>query len=306
MLESVKTQEASRPDLADMPVNGSLGYIGSQIYPVMPVQSKAGTYYYRTLEADVDADTTRSPGVEASATTLAESSSTFSAAERIDRQLVPYEMVPLIGGVEGSDKRGGLLAKRNVMNSIETAQLAAFISGAGSATITSAIVDGIIDALNQVDRYAGRSAVIMNVGQYRWMIQQTEIKNLLVRSFGGLSPLQAMSLQPAVFKAMLQGLFGVDEVLIADDKWWPYAYRLVCAVAKIPATGDELSFMTDAELGRTMIYWPTGATSPYEVNSFPDDNVRGNKYDAIVWDSIEQFNAGAKVLLTISTSGSTT
>jgi hypothetical protein len=127
----------------------------------------------------------------------------------------------------------------------------------------------------------------------------------LVRTFGGLGAIDALSLKRTVFKDMLQAIFAVDEVLIADDKFWPYAYRTTAAIVKIPNAGDELSFVSEPEYGRTMVYWPTDG-SEFEINSFADDDLRSNIFDATLWDSIEQFNAGAKSLVTINTSGSTT
>jgi hypothetical protein len=97
----------------------------------------------------------------------------------------------------------------------------------------------------------------------------------------------------------------VDEVIIADDTFWPYTYRTTMAVVKIPDGTDDMSFVSEPEYGRTMIYWPEGA-GQYEINSFADDDLRSNIFDCTEWDSIEEFNSGAKVLLQVNTSGSTT
>jgi len=271
---------------------------------VMKIGAKAGTYYYSTLVADAAAQTSRSAGAAPDAVTLSESSSTFSAAERIKRYKLPWEMIPLIGGLDKADERGAKAAKRSVMNALETAQLAVLVDGAGTS-ITSAILDGIIDACDQVHRYSGRTAVVANIGQYRWMIQQDEIKNLLLRTFGGIGAVEALSVKPELFKMMLQAIFMVDEVIIADDTFWPYTYRTTMAVVKIPDGTDDMSFVSEPEYGRTMIYWPEGA-GQYEINSFADDDLRSNIFDCTEWDSIEQFNSGAKVLLQVNTSGSTT
>jgi len=304
-VEGTRCEAGRRPELEALPVNDPIGYIGSIVLPVFPVSAKAGTYYKATIDADSAAQTSRTAGAAPTAQILAESSSTFAAVERIDRAQIPWEMIPLVGGLEKSEALGARVAKRNVQNALETAQLAVLVDGAGTS-VTSAICDGIIDACDQVHRYNGRTAFVCNVGQYRWLIQQTEIKNLLVRTFGGLDAVRAMSLDKGVFKMMLQTLFSVDQVLIADDKYWPYAYRTTAAVVKLPPNGADMSFVAEPEYGRTMIYWPTGAVAPYEVNSEPSGNLRSNVYDAIEWDSIEQFNSGAKVLLQINTSGSTT
>lgn len=305
MIDSVRATSGGRPELAALPSNAPLGYVGSIVLPVMRVSAKAGTYYYSALVADSAAQTSRTAGAAPSAETIAEASSTFSAVERIDRAKVPWEMIPLIGGLAKSEERGAGVAKRNVQNALETAQLAVLVDGAGTS-ITSAIVDGIIDACDRLHLYPGRTAFVCNVGQYRWLIQQTAIVNLLVRTFGGLGAMEAMSLNKTTFKMMLQAIFAIDEVLIADDKFWPYSYRTTAAVVKLPAGNDEMSFVSEPEYGRTMIYWPGDAANPYEVNSFADDDLRSNIYDACEWDSIEQFNSGAKALVQINTSGSTT
>ena len=303
-VNSTRTETGSRPELAALPVNAPIGYVGSRILPVMKIGAKAGTYYYSTLVADAAAQTSRSAGAAPSAVTLSESSSTFSAAERIKRYKLPWEMIPLIGGLDKADERGAKAAKRSVMNALETAQLAVLVDGAGTS-ITSAILDGIIDACDQVHRYSGRTAVVANIGQYRWMIQQDEIKNLLLRTFGGIGAVEALSVKPELFKMMLQAIFMVDEVIIADDTFWPYTYRTTMAVVKIPDGTDDMSFVSEPEYGRTMIYWPEGA-GQYEINSFADDDLRSNIFDCTEWDSIEEFNSGAKVLLQVNTSGSTT
>lgn len=305
MIEASKTTTGSRPDLAALEVNGSVGYIGSRVLPIVKVGAKAGTYYYQTIRSDSAAQTDRTAGTAASATLLSENSTTFSAAERIKRYKVAYEAVPLLGGIAGCDKMGAMAAKRSVMNSLETAQLAVLVDGAGTS-ITSAIVDGITDACDQVHRYDGATALVCDIGIYRWLIAQTEIKNLLVRTYGGLGYVDAMSTTREAVKGMLQGILPVDEILIADDKFYPYSYRTTAAIVKIPRGNDPYSFVMDAEYGRTMVYWPTDAANPFEINSYADDDLRANVYDAIVHESIEQMNSGAKVLLTLNTSGSTT
>lgn len=304
-VDNVKTQTGSRPDLAALPNNSPIGYIGNQILPVQRVFGKGGTYYYAAVQSDATASTSRTAGSAPTAVTISENSSTFACDERIKRYKIPWEIVPLLGGVEKADMVGGKAAKRSVDNALETAQLAVLVDGSGTS-ITSAIQDGVIDALDQVHRYNGRTAFVCNIGQYRWLIQQTEIKNLISQSFGGAGVVQSMSATPQLFKAMLQTIFAIDDVLVADDKFWPYTYRTTCAVVKLPPQGeDNVSYLTEPEYGRTMVYWPK-EDGAIEVNSFPDDDIRSNVFDATTWWSLEQFNSGAKVLLTVNTSGSTT
>lgn len=302
-VDSVKTVTGSRPELAALPTNDPIGYIGYELMPEVKLAGKAGTVYYAALIADAVATTSRTAGAAPVAVSITESSASISCAEQIKRYKVPWESIPLLGGVDASDAMAAQAAKRSVERAIETAQLAAVVNGTGTS-ITSAIVDGIIDACDQVHRYPGRTAFVCDVGIYRWLIQQTEIKNLLVRTFGGLGAMEAMSLNKTTFKMMLQAIFAVDDVLIADDQCYPYAYRTTAAIMKLPSK-QEGSYVMDVEYGRTFTYWPTNG-SKYEVNSFPDDDIRSNVFDAIVWADVQELNSGAKVLLTLNTSGSTT
>lgn len=303
-VDGIRTVQGSRPELAALEVNSPIGYIGGRIFPIARISGKAGTVYDAQLDADAVATTSRTAGTAPTAVSITENSSAISTAELIKRYKMPWESIPLLGGLDASDARGAKAAKRSVMNALETAQLAVLVDGAGTS-ITSAIVDGIIDACDKVHRYAGRTAFVCDVGIYRWLMKQTEITNLLVRTFGGLGAIDALSTTPQVFKNMLQALFGIDEVLIADDLFYPYAYRTTAAVVKIPDGTDEMGYVSQPELGRTFIYWPTDANM-IEINSFPDDDIRANVFDAIVHYDCEQFNSGAKALLTLDTSGSTT
>ena len=143
-----------------------------------------------------------------------------------------------------------------------------------------------------------------SVGQYRWLIQQTEIKNLLGRSFGGLTAEQVMSLNQTAFKAMLQGIFAFDEVLIFDEQFIP-TNEDTAAVVKISDGADDISFAMQPEYGRTVAYWPEAADGQFEINSFADDDIRGNVYDATSWLQVKELNAGAKSLVQLGNSATT-
>jgi hypothetical protein len=298
-MEQYKTQKADRPDLAALPVAEPLGYVGGIIFPTANVYQKAGTINYQGLEGDVSAQVNRAQGAAPSATVVAEATTTFSCGERIKRYVVDWTRVLGYGGVAGSDRVGAKAAKRSVLNSLETAQLAVLIDDVGT-DITSAIIEGIIAGAYAVRRYSGKLAFVCNQGTYRWMIQQTEIKNFLSRSFTNLSAEQVMSLSPEVFKALLQGIFKFDEVLIADDAFWPATLTYTAAVCKIPDGTDAESYLLEPELGRTVVYLPSDeTTTQFSVESHPDEDIRSNVYDAMVWDSVEQFNSGAKYLVYI-------
>jgi anti-anti-sigma regulatory factor len=303
-MEQYKTENGDRPDLAVLPVAQPIGYVGGMVFPTANVFQKAGTVNYQGLVADSSAQTNRAQGAAPSATVIAEATSEFSCGERIKRYVVDWTRVLSYGGVPGSDRVGSKAAKRSVLNSLETAQLAVLIDAAGT-DITSSIIDGILGAAYAVRRYSGKLAFVCNQGTYRYMIQQSAITALLSRSFTNLSAEQVMSLSPDVFKAMLKGLFAFDEVLIGDDAFWPATRTYTAAVCKIPDGTDPESHLIEPELGRTMVYLPEGG-SQWTVSSFADEDIRSNVYDAMVWDSIEQFNSGAKSLVKLSNVVTTT
>jgi hypothetical protein len=302
MIDSLKTEEGERADLAAIEVNPPIGYIGHLLLPTMPIKAKAGVMNYAIVESDSAAQTGRNLGSAPSGTVIGEQTVNISVAEYIKRYLVPYSTVPLMGGVAGSDNIGAKASKRSVQNAIETLQIAEVIDAEGT-DITSGIVDGLIAAADAVKRYSGDLAFVCSVGTYRWLVQQDEIKNLLLRTMQGLTAAQAMSLNVETFKQALQGLFMFKEVLVFDDDFVPAAYTYTAAVIKLPSA-DEFSFAMQPEYGRTAMYIPDD--SQFEVNSYPSDDLRSNVYDATSWMDILEFNSGAKSLVTLSNATLTT
>ncbi len=295
----MKTITGRRQDLEAIEVNAPESYIGDMIYPRVDVMEKTGSIYYTTLTGDAAAQTGRSAGAAPTKTLLAESVTTFSCAEAIKRYGVPKAEVKQMGGIEKADRLGGMASKRSVLRAMEDARAAALIDGTSygaASSIATGIIDGIIEAAQTNKRYGGRQAFVTSVTGYRWLIQQTEIKNLLLRTFGGLDPVQAMSLQPEVFKAMLQGIFQFEAVLIGDDDHWAIATQEdAAAIVKLP-DADEFSHKLDPVLGKTALYLPDGV-QPFEIESFYDEDTKTNNYDATSWYQVQELNAGAKVIV---------
>lgn len=303
-----KTQTSRRPDLEALAVNEPEGYIGNRIFPVLNVRQKAGTIYYRTVVSDAAAQTGRTLGAAPTRTMVADSNTTFAAVEAIKRYGVAKSEVEQMGGVEASDKLGGCASKRSVQRKIEDLQAAVLLDGtsyAAAEDITGNIVDGLIAAALDVKRYSGKLAFVCSTSIYRWLILQTEIKALLSRSFTNLSAEQVMSLQPEVFKAILQGLFQFDEVLIGDDDHWAIAGQEdAAAVVKLPPP-EEFSHKMDPVLGKTVLYLPDG-NQPFEIESNYDEDVKVNNYDATAWLLTKELNSGAKKVVKLGAQGTTT
>ncbi len=295
-----KTLLGRRPDLEAIEVNTPESYIGSMIYPTVNVAEKTGTMYYRTLTSDSAAQTGRVSGAAPSRTLLADSSTTFSVAEVIKRYGVDKAEVKNCGGINQADRMGGMAAKRSVMRAIETAHAAALISStrySAASDIHSAIIDGITDAAQSVKRYAGKTAFVCSVSVYQWLVKQTELTGKMGWSFAQGDINSILSLNKTVFKAMLQGIFAFDEVLIGDDDHWSIAtMEDAAAVVKLPDP-EQFSHKLDPVLGKTMLYMPDGATQPFEIESFYNEDDKINNYDATAWYQIKELNSGAVKLV---------
>lgn len=295
---AIETIRGKRADLSALPVNAPTEYIGGLVYPVLTSTQKSGTAYFSTLTADSAAQTNRSAGSAPTQTVIAPSSDTFTATECIKRYFVSRDEVVQMGGVEISDKLGGTAAKRSVLRAIETAQAAALFSTArynAAADIHSSIIDGIGAAAESIKRYGGRTAFVCSTTVYRWLVAQTEIKDKMGFSFAGGNLNDVLSLNQNIFKAMLQGIFAFDAVLVADDNHWKIEHKEdAAAIVKLPDPA-EFSHKLDPVLGKTVVY--TGENGIYDLESFYSDDLKGNVYDATSYYNVLEMNAGAAVLV---------
>jgi hypothetical protein len=99
-------------------------------------------------------------------------------------------------------------------------------------------------------------------------------------------------------------ILGVREVLIGDDDHWYDStagssnnidITTRAAVVKLPDPTEE-SHELDPVLGKRVIYLPDG-TQPFCLESFPDENLKVNAYDAQVFANLVTFNAAAAYVL---------
>ncbi len=294
-----KTITGRRPDLEGIPVNAPTEYIGNLIYPAKNVMEKTGTLRYVTVTADGAAQTGRSLGTAPTRTLLANSATTFSVAEKIKRYGIDKSEVKNYGGIEMADKQGGMAAKRSVMRAMEDAVAAKLFSAArynAAADIHAAIIEGITDAAVSVKRYSGRTAFVCSVSVYQWLVKQTELTGKMGWSFANGDINSILSLNKNVFKAMLQGIFAFDEVLIGDDDHWALSGKQdAAAIVKLPDPA-EFSEKLDPVLGKNVLYLPDGI-QPFEIESHYDESDKVNNYDATAWHEINELNAGAAVLV---------
>jgi len=96
-------------------------------------------------------------------------------------------------------------------------------------------------------------------------------------------------------------MLSVDEVIVGDDDHWGVdigSSGIGCngVFVKLPGE-DEFSHKMDAVLGKLVQYLPDGK-QPYIVESWYNDELKSNMYDAETWYSIEELNPAAAYVLT--------
>lgn len=287
-----KTENGYRPDLAALPVNTPIGFIGENFYPAENKIEKTGDTSYVELVADSAAQTDYKDGDAPAATLIATKETAWSLTRCIKRYGVPKKEVYSIGNVAKADELGGKAAKRSVMRAIEATQLTKVFSGEGTSIANGGIITGIQSALSAIRLYEGEKVLACSFATYNKIINSAEIAARM--SFNGWlgETDSVLGLKPEVLKSMLSNVFGISRVLIGDDTLTP-ADKLV--VAALPSA-EELNYKLTPELGRTFKFMPDGSEL-FDMESFADEKTKTNYYDAESFYGVVEFNAGARKVL---------
>lgn len=318
-IEQYETQKGQRPDLEALETNPVIGYIGSRIFPPVNTMEKTGTIYYRTLSADVAAQTGRSTGVAPTRTLLTDSSTTFTCAEVVKRYGVDRDEVKQMGGIASADKLGGTASKRSVQRAIEAAVALAILKNSGATTydIEASLIAAVGVGKEAIRRYPGKTALVLSSTIFDRIMSYSEITarfNLASASILGVQAEDIISRKPSALKLALGGILGIDEILIGDDDQWydqDAAMQDRAALVKLPDP-EAFSHKLDPMLGKQMLYLPDGS-QPFMVESFYDPDIKVNNYDAAAWYQLKILNTGAIYVLdgidasnTVTTSAATT
>jgi len=292
------TQSDNRPDLAALTVNLPEGYIGTQLYPVVPVLEKAGSVAYATVTADTTAQTGRVAGAAPSATQIANSATTWAAVEVIDRAAITPDEAKQMGGIEKADEVGAKWAMRQVL-ALREGLIAAKILGTKDATFDPAKVRTQMQTARQTVRlFPGKTVLAASSYVLNAMVQNMLASPITGPAFanivtGANSAEAAMGLSFEAWKRGLAMYLGVDEVLAGDDAVWnsgTYAGKF--AIVKVDNTGDPLSHKYIPVIGKTFTFIPDGGNG-WEVQSVGDRTLINNFYDAKQWVNVVELNAGA-------------
>jgi hypothetical protein len=295
---SFYTETGARADLAALEVNLPEGYIGTKIYPVVPVMEKAGSLAYATIKADSTAQTGRVAGAAPTVTQIANSATTWAAVEVIDRAGITPDEVKQMGGIEKADKIGAGWAMRQVM-ALREGLIAAKVLGTADDSFDAAKIRTDMQVARQALRlYPGKTSLVASSYVLNAMVQniaaETDIGAAFARIVTGVNAAEAaMGLSFEAWKRGLAMFLGVDEVLSGDDGIWnagTYAGKF--AIVKTDVTNDPLSHKYIPVIGKTFTFLPDG-TNGWEVQSVGDRTLINNFYDAKQWINVVELNSGA-------------
>lgn len=295
------TSTGPRPDLAALEVNPPEGYIGSQIIPTFNVMDKTGTVYYAAVTADSAAQTGRGADTAPSAQAVANSSTTFTCAEVVDRAYITPDEAKSMGGIEKADRVGTVVCKRNVLNAMEDAMVVKVLGTAADADASFDASKSLLQvqtALETVRRYEGLRVMSASTIVLKGIVRATLADSVMGKVFGrlvsGTSPAVAASgLNLKAFMDALAIFYGVDKVLAGcDSNWNPAAKPGRFAITVVDNSGDPLSHKWKPTYAKNFLYMPDG-NQPFEIRSFADEDKLNNKYTALAWYNVVEFNAAA-------------
>ena len=306
-----KTQDGRRPDLENLEVNPVIGFIGDKLFPVVNVMEKTGTIYYSTLTADAAAQTNRSSGTAPTGVALTASNTTYTCAEVIKRYTVDKAEVKQYGGIEIADQLAAKASKRSVLRAMEEAVADAVLTnGTVSAVdIGSSFVAAVETGLESIRRYPGKKALVCSKTIFHRIMKYSEVTGYFGLSSAAIAVADAMSIvsrKPSALKMVLNSILGVDDILIGDDDQWydsDVDKQDRAALISLPDT-EIFSHKIDPVFGKNYLYLPDGS-QPFEIESFYDDDVKLNKYDASAWYNLVEFNSNALYILNGIDAGNT-
>jgi len=293
-----------RPDLAKLEVNPPEGYIGFAIAPKYEVADKSGSLWYFPLTADSAAQTGRSPGVAPTAVQIASTYTSFSCAELFKRAAMTPDELTQIGDEAKAEIALTRHAKRSVLAAIEALVATATVGGTPAGTFDAAsFLVQIQDALDATKGHGGKTVLVAGAATLRKLVQkllaEESVGPMLARVVSGTAPnVATQGLSLAAWKAALQTLAGVDDVLIGDSAVWSAgsnAGRI--AIGRISTGEDQLDHKYEAVFAKTVLFLPKGAETEWSVRVVADEINQNNYVDATIWAAVKTLNAGAMYVI---------
>jgi hypothetical protein len=332
---SYKTITGSRPEVVtavkDRIFAPLTGMIGARLFPIVAKRDKAGTLYFKTLDADSDAAIRATTATDYDRVTIGSASQAFSCTEYSKAYLIPEDQAKDLGGIEAADRVGIAAACRSVVRAHENAVAGKFFTSEIYNDATYAGDDDILikiqEAAYSIGRYYGKTVLAASHIWFQRFALATAVQNRLIAIIGNAFSADAYAAAVAgnapMAVNMLKAIMPIDEFLIGEDAYWaPEGKEDMAIIAKaVPSEIANSAEMFDEVmreqpvLGVTPWFLPDADATDvmFEARSFFDEANDCNVYKAKGWLDVKKLNDGFRaikftpsVISTTSTTTSTT
>jgi hypothetical protein len=308
------TIRAERPEVVAAvldKINAPISYIGRRFFPVIPIADKTGTLYFQSLTADAVADVRSDQYAAVTAATLAESTTTYTATEKVKAYSIPEAREKGYGGIDATDRIGVTAACRSVLRKHETDSGVKVITTAryndGTYLTDGQVLRGMQTVALSVGRYYGKTVLAGSTTFFQNFVMASDVSAKIASLVGnGFNPQQfadAVAGSPNVALALLRAFLPFDEILVGDAAFWALTGKTdVGIIARLPSAEDvadpermEMAMRENAVYGVGPWYLPDPATRDilFTCRSYFEEGTDCNIYKAKGWFDLVELNAGA-------------
>lgn len=306
------TMNGPRPDLALAARESQAdmgGYAFPQIFPILTVTERAGTFSY--APANLTNGTSNVAEGRANSEALvgdeiATADFDWTTARLEARAKIFDNEVKGFGGIEKADKLGAVSAVRRAFNKVETRAYAKVFTAARILAATSLVDQGIINIISlaavALRPYGSPYIVATTTGLLKFL-QIPEVRKAM---FGSFTAAQVMNMlgDPTSKELMLSKLsvlISVKGIIIFDSDIVTAANNDCIAMVTLRPEamngGDTLMAVAKekALYGFTALYIPDGGTKemPFGISATADGDGKVNLYDAESRYSINEIYTAA-------------
>lgn len=286
-----------RNDLALAPYSDP-AMVFTKVAPALVRYEEAGKAWYQPYNADVSAQTGRSPLGAVTANAIAAANKNFACEEILSRQEMSYDQV--IQGyrdILSAEFALARLGKRAVGDTLEL-QLATALLASPEDLSSSTNLPGDVEALASAlaDKAPGRVALVLSAALFGALKADSEIKdrmkNIGIAIGEGGDPRK-------ITEAQMAAVMGVDEVIVGPGRVWNTPGAKTGALVILPTEG--LAPNEEPQYGRIYSYeWNVdGEFLPFLCESFYNDLNRGYNVDTVAKAQFLELNAALKQAVTL-------
>lgn len=286
-----------RNDLALAPYSDP-AMVFTRVAPALVRYEESGTAWYQPYNADVSAQTGRSPLGAVTANAVAAASKPFVCGEILSREEMSYDQVRQgYRDLLSAEFAMARLGKRAVGDTLELALATALLASPedlSSSTNLPGDVEALASAL--ADKAPGRVALVLSASLFGALKADSEVKdrmkNIGIAIGEGGDPRK-------ITEAQMAAVMGVDEVIVGPGRVWNTPGAKTGSLVILPTEG--LAPNEEPQYGRcyTYEYAVDGEYLPFTCESFYNDLNKSYNVDTVAKAAFVELNAGLKQAVTL-------